>query len=90
MSEAVGIKETMEMLDGLKLLAIETKKVLADGKVNVADLPILIELLQQLNVLTAAVAGAGQIPAEAKDLSADELQTIGAKVLEMVAAFKAA
>lgn len=90
MAEAVGIKESLELLDGLKILAIDVKKVLADGKVSIADLPVAMELLGQLGVLTSAIQGVDQILTEAKDLSPEEINTLVAKVFEVVAAFKAA
>lgn len=87
---SVGIKEIMELLEGLKLLAVSGKQVLADGKVSVADLPVVMSLLTSVGVLAAAVQGAGEIKAEAKDLSAEELQQLAAKVLDIVNAVRAA
>lgn len=84
------IKESMELLEGLKLLAIESKKLMADGKVNLGDLPVLLDLVQNVGVLAAAVQGADQVGAELKELSSEELQKLGEKVLEIVAAVKAA
>lgn len=88
--EKQSIKELLELLEGMKLLALDGKKVLADGKVNLADIPVAMELLGQLDVLGAAVRGADQIPSEVKDLSLEEAQQIIAKVLEIAAALKAA
>jgi hypothetical protein len=90
MSEAKGIKESMELLEGVKVLVVEVKKVMADGKVSLADLPVLMSLLQKFSVLSAAAEGAGEITKEVKDLSAEEAQTLLAKVLEVTAAAKAA
>jgi hypothetical protein len=87
---SVGIKESLELLEGLKLLAVEAKKVLADGKLSAADLPVILDLINNVSVLVAAVQGLGEIKAEVKDLSAEEIQQLGAKVLEIVAAVKAA
>lgn len=85
-----GIKELLELLEGVKTLALDGKKVMADGKVNLADLPVAMELLNQFDVLSAAVKGADQIPGEFKDLSIGEIEQIVAKVLEIAAALKAA
>jgi hypothetical protein len=85
-----GIKEISELLDGVKLLAVEAKKVMGDGKVDAKDLPVLFDLVKNLGVLGEALKGAGEIPAEAKDLSTAELQALGAKVLEIAAAIKVA
>lgn len=90
MAETKGIKETLEVLDGVKVLIVQAKAVFADGKVNLADLPVLLGLLQNLSVLNAAVQGADQVIAEAKDLSSEEATVVIAKVLELVAAVKGA
>lgn len=85
-----GIKETLELIDGLKLLAVTGKKVAADGKLSLGDAGALMGLLGKLGDLGKAVSGVDQVPAEVKDLSPEELEQIGAKVLELVAAVKAA
>ena len=90
MSESKGIKETLELLEGVKVLVLESKKVLSDGKVSFSDLPALLGLLQKFSVLSAAVQGASEVVAEAKDLSSDEANIVVSKVLEIVAAVKAA
>lgn len=83
-----GIKESLELLNGIKLLVVDVKKVFADGKINLADLPVAMELLGQLNELTEAAKGIGQIPAEMKDLTGEEINQLVAKVFEIVAAAK--
>jgi hypothetical protein len=90
MSEAKGIKEILEVLDGVKVLLVNGKKVMADGKVSLADLPVAMELLKQMSVLNAAVQGASEVVAEAKDISGPEVDELVAKVLEVFAAVKAA
>lgn len=90
MSEAKGIKEIMELLDGVKVLALAGKKITADGKVNLADFPILMEVLAKFGVLNAAYQGLGEAVLEGKDLSMDEAQAIVDKVMEIAKALKAA
>lgn len=85
-----GVKEIKELLEGVKVLGIQTKKVLADGKVSLTDLPVLIEVFQNYQVLVDAVQGADQIPNEVKDLDGTEAQEVLAKVLEVANAIKAA
>lgn len=85
-----GIKETVELLKGLRDLALDAKKVLADGAVTLGDLPVAVSLLGQLGTLTSAIQGVSDIPTELKDLSADEINELVSTVLEMVAAVKAA
>ena len=86
----VGIKESLELLEGLKLLAVAGKKIAADGKVSVADLGEVMGLVNKVGVLVAAVQGVGEIKAEAKDLDAAELQQLALKALEIVNAVRAA
>ncbi|MBX3017984.1 MAG: hypothetical protein KF767_08850 [Bdellovibrionaceae bacterium] len=90
MAEAKGIKELKELLEGLALLGVAGKKIMADGKVNLADLPVVIGLVQDASVLTAAVQGTNEIPAEVKDLSAEEAQELLGLVLAIAARVKAA
>lgn len=88
--EAKSIKESLELLEGIKKLAVGVKKIAADGKVSMADLPVALGLLQEVPALVAAVSGADQVIPELKDLSQEELNQLSAKVLEVVAAIKAA
>lgn len=90
MSEVKSVKETVELLEGIKLLAIDVKKVMADGKVDFADVAVLRDLVSQFGALGDAFQGIDQIDDEIKDLSAEELKTLAAKALEIYAAFKAA
>lgn len=84
-----SVKESLELLDGVKVVLVAGKKVMADGKVNLQDLPVAVELLQKINVLVAAVDGIDKVPAEIKDIDIAELQLLGAKVIEIVQALRA-
>lgn len=84
-----GIKESLELLEGLKVLIVDGKKVLADGKIGLEDLPVAMELLGQLNTLTLAAQGVTDVPKELGDLSQEEITILVAKVFELVAAVKA-
>lgn len=86
----MDIKNSLEALEALKVGGVFGKKVFADGKVNVLDLPLLMELGLAAGVLVAAVDGMGEIPAEVKELSQDEAQQLIAKLFEVFAAIKAA
>lgn len=79
MSEEIGVKETKEALVGLIVLGAAVqraaKKAKADGKIDWADAPIVIELASDQGLkkaVTDAVEGAEKIPAEIKDLSVVE------------------
>lgn len=82
-------KELMELLTGVKLLLLSAKKIMADKKVNVADLPAVMELVQKSNVLVEAITGYQSIPAEVKDLDATEAQAIVAEIYALVKEVKA-
>lgn len=69
-----GIKETLEMIQGLKHLAGFGGKVLADGSVSLDDLKHLATLATNMGALVAAVDDASDIYAELKDL--DQAETI--------------
>ena len=95
----VGIKETLEMLDGMgeasvtgKKVVVAVKKALVDG-FGPEDLAILGELMAAMpdtSKLDAAVKGAGDIPEELKDLDKDETIQIIAKIYEQSARFNKA
>lgn len=88
--EQRGIKESMEFLDGVEVLGVTAKKVMADGKISAADLPHAVSLVGQAGTLVKAADGVEDIVKEAKDYSAEELQQIGAKVIAVIAKIKAA
>lgn len=83
-------KETTELLTGIETLLVSAKKMFADGKVNLADLPALMSLLNKVGEITAAIQGADQVPAEIKDLSPEEAQQVVEKLFAVIAAVKAA
>ena len=70
------IKETKELLEGLGKVAVAAKKIAADGKVNAEDLSVLIDLVTDVDSLSAAVKDAGDIPSELKDLDQAEVLEI--------------
>lgn len=86
----MNIKETTELLEGIKVAGVIVKKALADGKINLADLPLLMSAVPKLAVLVEAGKGADQVLPELKDIDGEELKTLGAKVLEVFEAIKAA
>jgi len=88
--EVVGINETLEVLEGLKILGVTAAGALKDGKINVADITYLVDLAKQFDVFKNAVNGADKIVAEAKNLDMAESTIIVAKVFEILSAIKAA
>ena len=87
MAEQAEIKELMELLDAIEIVAGTAKQVMADGKVNLDDLPAAMALLPQASKLVEAFKGLEALPAEIKDIREDEaiaivkkLYAIGAKI----------
>jgi len=79
MAEIVGIKETTEMLD----LVVDLVSVIAEakknnGKIDIADLPLLFKLIPDLS---PAFDGIGLIGKEFKDLSVEEAAALVAHVV---------
>lgn len=90
MSEAKSLKETMEVLAALELLALSVKEVMKDGKVDLADLAILVKVASQAEVFVKAVEGVGEVVPEAKDIDAAEAVALVTRLFEIVGKVKAA
>ena len=90
MAEVKGITQSLELIDALKLLVIDGKKITADGKIGFSDFPVLFDLMGQAGALLTGFKGANEIPAEVADLSSEEISMIAAKFLEIVAILKGA
>ena len=80
----LGLKETMEALDALELVAGTVVKALEDGKVTVADLVHLAALAKELDTLVAGVKDVDDALAELKDLDQTELLQVVVKVFGIV------
>lgn len=89
MADAKGVDGIVDMLEAIKVIVSFGKKVSADGKVDITDLPALIDLISQSDKIVKAAKEASDISAEVKDLTMEEAQIILAKLLEVVAAAKA-
>lgn len=84
-----GIEQIKEMLMGVEVLVKAAKAVLADGKVDLADLPVAMGLIADADKLVKAVEGITEIPAEVGDLEMDEIRAIVQHILDLVAHVKA-
>ena len=82
--EKNGIKECLELLNGLEIVGVAVGKTVKDGKINAADLPHVMELINNFNVILEAVKGINELPAEVKDLDQAELLALGGKAYEVV------
>lgn len=90
MEEKYDVKETMEILDGIEVLAEAAGKISADGKVDTSDLIHLIDVAKNFNVLADAAEGADIALKEIKDLDEMESLQILTKVFAIVKKFKEA
>ena len=84
----VGVKESLEVLEAVRVLLVDIKKVLADGKISTGDVGVIFDLLRQLSTLNADLEGVEKVPAKDKDLDAQEADLLIATAMELVAIFK--
>jgi uncharacterized membrane-anchored protein len=89
MSEAKGIKESLEVLEGFKVVAVPVKAALKDG-FQPSDFGQALKIIEQYKVIVEAVDGAADVIGEAKDLDPVEASAIAAKVFEVIKAIKEA
>lgn len=80
-----GVKELLELVAGLKEVAVLAKKALADGKIDLADLGLLAEVLAKQQVLMDAAQGLDLLDDEIKNLNLDEAMEV---ISALVAALK--
>ncbi len=76
-----GIKETKELVKALGEIITIGLKAMADGKINIMDIPLIFSLIKSLG---DAVEGVQKVPVEIKDLSAEEAQELGNYVLQVI------
>lgn len=88
--ETKTIKETKELLAAVELVAIAVKKIMKDGKIDLADASVLVDLGLKLETFIAAVEGMTEIQAEVQEIDLTEakdlvnaLYTIAKKVQEV-------
>ena len=84
------LKETKELLAGVKLLGIAAKKIMKDGKIAVDDLAVLLPVAQQSAILVNAVAGSKDITLEIKDLNLIEAQDLLSDLFALIKEIKEA
>lgn len=75
------IKEIIELVDGLEVLAIFAAKVAADGKVDRKDLPIILEFTNKIKSLFAAFDDVPKIVEEIEDIDRVEMIILLKKLL---------
>lgn len=79
-SASKGIKEISELIDGLEAVGVPVAKALADGTINTADLPHLLDLVKSHEKIIAAVSNLDEVVPEAKDIDAAEAVAVVQKL----------
>lgn len=83
-----AIKETLELITGLREIGMLAKRLMADGKISLGDFPLLLALLNKNQVLNDAVKGIDTALLEVKELDADEAKQLVAAMFQAVADIK--
>jgi hypothetical protein len=86
-NQKLGTEKTEALAEALKKLVIVGKKVSADKKLNMEDLPAFFTLIPELPSLAEAFGHFGQVIDEGKDLDVSEvvhlIQEVAKKVKEV-------
>ena len=88
--EVYGVKESLEVIAGVKVVGVNIAGALSDGKINLADAKYAVELAKSGDVIVAAVKGSDLVLKEAKDLDQQELIQLGMAAYDMVKSVVAA
>ena len=87
MSEKIGVDKIEKVVEAVKHVAIAAKKISADKKVDLADLPAAMELLVKLPSIVESLSAWKDILAQGKDIDVAEvvllIQKIDAAVKEV-------
>jgi len=86
-AEEKGIKEILELLDGLRVILTISGKALEDGKLSFGDLTLIADLAKEYEVLVNAVKGSDEVLKELKDLDANEAQIVVTKLYDVIMPF---
>jgi hypothetical protein len=71
------INETMEVLDAVEVMIEQYKSAMADGSINLFDIPKLLPIIVALK---DAAQGLSLVPEELKDLDEEEMAELFGKV----------
>lgn len=82
--EPVGIKNSLEVVKGLELLAEIAEGVFADGRLDGSDFLVVAAKLKELDIIVDAVQDADEIGKELKDLDEQELIQLGLAAYSLV------
>ena len=79
----MDVDKILLILEKIEVLGVSGKKIMADGKVDLTDLPIAIGLLSEINGMIEAFKGAGEAFGELKDLDSAEGLVVLTKLYEI-------
>lgn len=79
--QSVGVKETLEAIDGLGAVVDAVAKAMEDGKLSLSDALIVPGLIMALQPAVSGVAG---VKAELADLSAEEAKVVVGALIDKV------
>lgn len=85
----MDIKESMELLNAVEILAVAGAKIAKDKKVNAEDLPAAIELIKKLDVVLVGIKDLDNLDEEIKDLDEAELIAMVSKIMIIAKSVKA-
>lgn len=86
----LGTENIEKILENAKVLVVAAKKIKADNKVDVMDLPVVMGLLPQLPAMLEAFKSFGEAVEEGKDIDVAEVVALIQKVHAMVKEVEAA
>lgn len=90
MSQQIGIEKLEKVVESVKHIAIAAKKISADKKVSLEDLPAAMDLLVKLPAIAESLTAWKDILAQGQDIDVAEvvvlIQKIDAAVKEIEAA----
>ena len=85
---SLDLKESLELLKGIKLILNSLNKVFADGKLDWSDATIVLDLAKEYEVLIAAVDGFNYINDELKNLEEHEYIALAMNIFPMLKEIK--
>lgn len=79
----MDIDKVLLILNQVEKLGVSAKKIMADGKIGLEDLPVAISLISEIGNMIEAFKGAKEALAEAKDLDGAEALEVVKKLYEV-------
>lgn len=80
MSEQIGIDKIEKVVESFKHIAVAAKKISADKKVDLADLPAAMELLVKLPSIAESLTAWKEVLDQGKDIDVAEVVLLIQKI----------